>query len=188
MPPHIEQAKTLVLGMDIGDQRAKLRRQPRADRPVVQECARRAAAADRPAEDKRLCRIILDATFGRERARRMAFWRIERSNDLGKVRARTDEVLPAASAQGKRQRAHQDRLAGPGFPGQRGESRLRFEVETSHQYEIANAQRRQHDPAISRPEQKGNIQSAESPHAPLPANNRMRIRALGERSRDGFSG
>ena len=125
-------------------QRPADRRELRQRRgPAVDPGAASALRVQRPPQQQRAV-VAGEPLLVQPGARRRVVDDVERRGEFRPFRAGTQLPQLEAIAQQQRQRVEQDRLAGAGFPGQRGEARPQLEVERVHDDEVANRKQAQH--------------------------------------------
>ena len=137
----VEQAGLRELAVHLDQQIAKLAQEPGADRDVVDEGAAAAVGVQRAAQDQLVGRHVV---LGQELEGRVVACHLELGADRPLLRPGADERALGAAAQRQTQGVEQDRLAGPGLAGERGEPLSQIELEPLDQHDVADLEAPQH--------------------------------------------
>ena len=139
----VEQAMLLELALNLDQRGAKAAQQSDGHRLIVDEGAAAPVGAEAAAQDQaRLLQI--DAVLGEPLAYRVHLADIEHGDDRSLVRSRAQQAGLGAAAEGQTQGVEQDRLARPGFPGQRAKPTIEGQIEMVDQDQIPDRQAMQH--------------------------------------------
>ena len=143
MARRIHQPAVLELALDLDQAVAEPAQQSDADRLVVDEGAAAAVGAEHPPQHQ-LVFLQDQVLFGQQGFDRMAVGDLEAGRDLGADRTGADQALIGPVAERQAKGVEQDRLAGPGLPGQDAETAGKAEIQPVDQDDITDRQARKH--------------------------------------------
>ena len=132
----------VVLAVDFHQRHAERPKYLHADRLIVDESAGAAVRELDTPHDHVILRTKI--ILGQHPPRRMIFGDFEGRDHLPLLGALAHQSRIAARAERERKRIEQNRFAGAGFAGQRGEARTEIDVETLDQNDIANGKAGKH--------------------------------------------
>ncbi len=138
----VDEGALVVLAVDFHQRRAKRAQHLDADRLVVDEGAGTAVGELHAAHDQLV--LTAEIILRKQAARRMVFAEIERGNHLALLGALAHHRGVAARAERQRESIEQDRFAGAGLAGQRGEAGPEIDVQAIDQDDVADGKASQH--------------------------------------------
>ena len=132
----IDEGAFVMLAVNLDQSRAERAQHLHADRLVVDERASPAVGELRPPHDQL---VLADKiVVGQHAARRMVFGDIEGGDHLAVLGALAHQSRIAAGAEREREGVEQDRFAGTGLAGQRGETGSEIDIEPVDQNDVAD--------------------------------------------------
>ena len=143
MARRIQQPLAFELAVDFDQRISQPAQQADADRLIVDEGARTAVGVEHAAQDNAVVAAV-DPMLGHQGTRIVAGRNDEFGGDRGGVGAVAHQLGVGAEPERETERVEQDRLAGPGFPGQHAKTRLELDIQTTDQDDVADGKRSEH--------------------------------------------
>ena len=148
MRRRIDQRAIIVLTMNFDQRRANGAQGLRRGRLIVDKGA--GATVRRLNASQHQFVVADQSEFPRGKMRRVIARQIERRRDLSLFAAGAHQRCVATTAERQHEGVEQDRLAGAGLAGERGQTRLEIKIERVDKHDVTNGKSDQHRSAQDR--------------------------------------